>query len=433
MARKQGERGKDGNVVGSELLEYESVKKWISSLEQSAVSKGKLFTDEAKNVRLGRMMEYTNDGEISPNFLLEEAKQNIDATGKRLQDYFTTKLKSGTEWNSVVTNLCFLRGFYSHNDIVFPKRMKIPKRHISSVKKTDGKTEIYGYDETTNETVFHNGTLKHFFDNLSFRDQTIGLSMISTGADATDILNLKIGFVKDAKGNLSTVKRFPFHYKWLKDGIEFKTFFSVEATEYIRRYVQQERSNAKNDEYLFVKEDGSQIPTHALSMNFRKAAEKMGYIVDDESNPFRPKRFRSLFRTACSVANIESGFVMAMMGHASDISTTYLEKSDGLFLKEYIKVEPYVTVYGVDKSQITLISENYDELKSNLSEVLKQQQKDKEELKKQISDMYAFVHKTYDPAMELLNKISDIPEGKTLINKVLQDTEKIQNHNSVKK
>ncbi len=433
MSRKQGQRGKDGNVVGSELLKYKSVQKWIESLEQSAVSKGKLLTEHSKNIRLGRLMEFTNDGEISPDFLLDEAKQNINDAGKRLQDYFNTKLKSGTEWNSVVTNLCFLRGFYTHNDLVFPKRMKIPKRHISSVKKTDGKTEIYGYDEATSETVFRNGTLKHFFDNLSFRDQTIGLSLLSTGADAADILNLRIGFVKDAKGNLSTAKRFPFHDNRLKDGIEFKTFFSVEATEYIRRYVQQERSNAKNDEYLFVKEDGSKVPPHALSMNFRKAAEKMGYVIDDESNPFRPKRFRSLFRTACGIASVESGFVMAMMGHASNVSGSYLEKSDGLFLKEYLKVEPYITVYGgIDKSQITLMNENYDELKqkyeaaekeleSNNAKIIElyekservkelgemqaaKQERDKAKLEDEIAELY----KVLRPYIENIDEITEL-------------------------
>lgn len=431
MSRNQGKRGKAGNVLGLELLNFRSVKKWIESLEQSAVSKGKLFTEEARSIRLGRMMEYTNDGEISPDFLLDEAKQNVDATGKRLQDYLTMKLKDGAKWNSAVTNFCFIRGFYSHNDIVFPKRMKIPKRHVSSVKKTDSKTEIYGYDEVTSETIFHNGTLKHFFDNLSFRDQTIGLSLLSTGADAAEILNLKIGFVKDAKSDLSTVKRFRLHDNRLKDGIEFKTFFSVEATEYLRRYIQQERSNAKNDEYLFVKEDGTQMPTHALSMNFRKAAEKMGYAVNDESNPFRPKRFRSLFRTACSIANVDEGFVMAMMGHASNISGTYLEKSDGLFLKEYLKVEPYVTVYGVDKSQITLMSENYDELKqkyeatekeleSNRAKIIElyektervkelgeiqtaKQERDKQKLEDEIAKLYKMLH----PFIENIDEISE--------------------------
>ena len=33
---------------------------------------------------------------------------------------------------------------------------------------------------------------------------------------------------------------------------------------------------------------------------------------------------------------------------------------------------------------------------------------------KQIKEMYEFIHKTYDPAMELLNEIADTPEGKKL-------------------
>ena len=439
MARKRGERGKDGNVVGFKLLKYESVKKWVQSLEQSAASRGKLLTPEAKNIRLGRLMEYTEDDKISPDFLLKEAKESIDNAGKRLQEYFSKKLKSGAEWNTCVTNLCFLRGFYTHNDLVFPKRMKIPKRKMSSVSKRDGKTEIYGYDESTNETIFHNGTLKHFFDNLSFRDQTIGLSLLSTGADASDILNLKIGFIKDAKDTISTAKRFVFHDNRLKDGIEFKTFFSAEATEYLKRYVEQERSGAESNDYLFIKEDGSKLPTHALSINFRKASEKMGYAVDDESNPFRPKRFRHLFRTACGIASIDNGYVMSFMGHASNISGAYLEKSDGLFLREYIKVEPFITIYGIDKSQIILMNETvaelrqkYDdaekELESNRTKIIELteknekmkelQQKDKEKLEQQISSMYAFVHKNLDPLLDVVEKISNTPEGAELIKKL---------------
>ena len=154
----------------------------------------------------------------------------------------------------------------------------------------------------------------------------------------------------------------------------------------------------------------------------------MGYMVNDESNPFCPKRFRSLFRTACGIDNVESGYVMAMMGHSSNISATYLEKSNGLFLKEYLKVEPYVTMYGVDKSQITLINENYDDLKIQLAEVITKQQNDKEELVKQISSTYKFVHKTYDPDMDLLNKLSNIPEAESLLKtaryKIQADNEK---------
>jgi hypothetical protein len=301
--------------------------------------------------------------------------------------------------------------------------MKVPKRHISTVKKTDAKTEIYGYNEESDETIFRNGLLQHFFDNLSFRDQAIGLSIFSSGADAADILNLKIGFVKDARGNLSTAKRFSLHDNRLKDGIAFKTFFSAEATEYLRRYVSQERSDAKNDEYLFVKEPRSktsdaslpvkeedlQISVHALTMNFRTAAEKMGYIVSEETNPFRPKRFRSLFRTACGIANVDAGFTMAFMGHSSDMSASYLEKSDGLFLKEYIKVEPYLTVYGVDKSQIIAVNENVDELKQELG-AIKEQLIGKDAEIKELKERTAKLETVSKPALEALLKRLDMLE-----------------------
>jgi hypothetical protein len=95
----------------------------------------------------------------------------------------------------------------------------------------------------------------------------------------------------------------------------------------------------------------------------------MGLVIEDETNPFRPKRFRGLFRTACGLANIDPGYTMAFMGHASDVSASYLEKPDGLFLREYIRVEPWVTVYGLDKSQILEVTEHVDELTQEVNAV----------------------------------------------------------------
>ena len=49
-------------------------------------------------------------------------------------------------------------------------------------------------------------------------------------------------------------------------------------------------------------EVGGAMNAHQLAINLRRAAEKMGYT--EETNPFRPKRFRHLFRTACGMAHI---------------------------------------------------------------------------------------------------------------------------------
>lgn len=37
MASERRARGKEGNINGQELLQYSSVKKWIESLEQTAI------------------------------------------------------------------------------------------------------------------------------------------------------------------------------------------------------------------------------------------------------------------------------------------------------------------------------------------------------------------------------------------------------------
>jgi integrase len=411
-------------MMGEELLNFSSVKRWISSLEQSAVGRGKTFGESNKFNRLWHLSKYTT--KLNPDELLQEAKNDLEKTMIRLTTHFNAVQKNGMSWNTACTHVSFLRGFYTHNDIVFPKRFKSPKPRISDVSKTDCKTEIYGYDEDKDEIVFKNGFLQHFISNLNFRDQTIALCLLSTGADSAELLRLKVGFVRDGKGNLSTAKRFLLHENRQKDGIEFKVFFSEEATHFLKRFVEQERSNAKSNELIFIKEDGQELPVHALAMNFRLAAEKMGFAQDEKSNPFRPKRFRHLFRTACSIANIDEGFVNAMMGHASNISGTYLEKSDGLFLKEYLKVEPYVTVYGgIDKSQITLMNENYDELKQKyevaekeiennrikIIQLYDKQQQDKERLEEQVKSMYTFVHKNLDPLLDVIDELSKIPEG----------------------
>ena len=71
---------------------------------------------------------------------------------------------------------------------------------------------------------------------------------------------------------------------------------------------------------------------------------------------------------------------MAFMGHASNTSAIYLEKSDGLFLREYIKVEPNVTVYGVDKSQISLMNETVEELRQKNEDTAKDLEANKTKL-----------------------------------------------------
>ena len=217
-------------MKGEELLKFESVQKWINSIDQIAKNQGKNgISKTAKSMRLGRMLEFTNEGKFNPDELLKEAKEDIDKAGERLKEYFNKKKKK-TSHNTAVTTVGFLRGFYTHNEVSFPRKWGVPRRKVSKVAKRDEKTAFYDYDADKDEVVFQNGTLQQFIQNLNFRDQTIALCLLSTGADATDLLNLKVDFVKDGRGKISKVKRFFWHGNRAKTGQPFKTFFSEDLS-----------------------------------------------------------------------------------------------------------------------------------------------------------------------------------------------------------
>lgn len=426
------------HLKGEELLKYESVKNWFDSLNRAANNRGKDgLSRNVKAMRLGRMWEFTNKGELNPDELLKEAQEDIKKTGRRLDDYFIAK-KKVTSHNTALTSVSYIRGFFTHNDLSFPRSIALPKKEEAKVATQDEKTSFYDFDEKTEEFVFKNGNLQHFVQNLNFRDQTIALCLLSTGADATDILNLKVGFVKDVKGEICKKKRFFWHGKRSKTNEPFRTFFSEEATEFLKRYVEQERANAKNNEPLFVQSgrtytrknpktkemetvtENEKFNAHALSMNFREAARKMDFVKEGEANPFRPKRFRHLFRTACAIAETDGGYVKAMMGHASDISAGYLEKNSAIFKKVYLKVEPFLTVFGANRNLVNKMSQEVDKLNKDFTQYSQRTlslEAKVEDLKEQLKSATEMVY-SFEPILNTFNEIANSTEGQELIRKI---------------
>ncbi len=425
-------------MKGEELLKFESVKNWLNSLNKSAEKRGKKgLSKNGKGIRLGRMWEYTLEGKLNPDELLQEAKDDIKKTGKRLDEYFEARKKQ-TSHNTALTALSFIRGFYSHNEVSFPRSITLPKKFEAKITTQDEKTSFYDFDEETEEFVFKNGTLQHFVQNLNFRDQTIALCLLSTGADAKDLLNLNVGFVKDMKGKICEKKRFFWHGTRAKTREPFRTFFSEEATEFLKRYVEQERAEAKDDEPLFVQPkreynrrnpttkemetitEDARLDNYALSVNFRKAAQKMGWTEKGELSPFRPKRFRHLFRTACAIAEIDPDYTKAMMGHASDVSGGYLEKNPAIFKKVYLKVEPFLTVFGVNKSLVNQMTQEVSGLKTEVTLIAKGSQaitNEVEELKEQLKSATELIY-SFEPVLSTFSTIADTTEGQELIRKI---------------
>ena len=132
----------------------------------------------------------------------------------------------------MVTRLSFLRGFYSHNDLTFPKKWRIPSRDTSPIKAVDEQRPMFKRNGN-GEVELKAETLQKFIQTLNFRDQTITLCLLSSGIDASDILELNFDLIKNITDETT---RLLLHGNRKKDGIEFRVYLSQEATIFLKRY-----------------------------------------------------------------------------------------------------------------------------------------------------------------------------------------------------
>lgn len=304
--------------------------------------------------------------EINPDILIEEARENIDFTqrqidnfylwmqGKKIESYGRgfiflksgekkpIQVKSSTAFTRAYSNL---RGFYVNNDIAFKRKWKkrIPKPKTKEAIKKDELYVFYKVDEKKKEIYFDRELMRQFLSNLKIRDQAITLALLSSAQDTGDLFKLNIGDITEQNIN----NRIYWKNTRSKTGVLFKTFFSKEATKLIRRYIDQEREDAKDEEPLFVIPGDKRMKPVHLSSIFRDAAKKMGVKWGDgEHNPLRPKRMRHLFRTACDTVGVSELYTNMFMGHKNSIGMAYSEVSKGKAELEYLRVEPFLTVYG---------------------------------------------------------------------------------------
>jgi len=131
-----------------------------------------------------------------------------------------------------------------------------------------------------------------------------------------------------------------------KSGILFRTFFSKEAARFIRKYIEQERVGAGDKEPLFIAR-GKRMTPHNIASIYRDTAKKMNIKwANGEWNPLRPKRMRHLFRTAADTAGITELYTNSFMGHVNNQGLDYSELSRAKLELEYLRLEPFLTVYG---------------------------------------------------------------------------------------
>lgn len=110
---------------------------------------------------------------MNPDQLLDEGKEDIVKACSRLMNSYNWlqgrnpeggELSEGVgkrvSRDSAITIHGLMRGFYTHNGLVFPKGCRVPKRTGSKVSQRDDKDEIYGYDEESDSMTYNSDRSK---------------------------------------------------------------------------------------------------------------------------------------------------------------------------------------------------------------------------------------------------------------------------------
>lgn len=384
--------------------DFATVKRWESQLQKK--SDDKIIpekTKEAMNTWMPQLLKFHSK---TPDELIEEAISDPEIGEKRLDDFYRYK-KELIDRNSCITGIYgVLRGFYRHNKVNV-QDFSSPKISPRQVKMTDAnyplfvRIEIEQNGKIIKKSVLNRNLIREFSSHLSFRDQCIHLCIMSSGLDSNDILKLTVGDIQRQADH----KRIYLNDIRNKTFIEYKDFFSIEATDRIRSYIKKERNNAPNEEPLFVTSltarknefaqktgrqyslggelpKGKRLPADDISSAFRRAQKAMGISVQKgKQSPLRPKRWRKVFKTAASNAGLDRDIIKIMLGQSGDQSQSYEEDDRNTMEYHYELLEPKITLHKDEEIE----QEEVQKLRKQL-EIEKESNQD---MKKEIDERFA--------------------------------------------
>ncbi len=375
----------------SRFVESEFVKDVLKGLSRN--------TQHNYKATLKQFLRFVNSKEdlskkISIDDLIEEAKSDVKKTQERIDLFFKwlqnmkienypLRGKVQKETSAHTRAYGFLRGFFVNLDVPFEKKWKNRVPKVTEFKQALKKDKVYSFydvNEKTKTIRFNRERMQQFLANLKPRDVAITLALLSSSLDSGDLFKMNVGDIREQSNN-----RIFLEGKREKTNVLFRTFFSKEATRFIRRYIQQERRGAKDSEPLFVYRKKNRMTPINLASIYRDAARRMGVKWNNgEHNPLRPKRMRHLFRTACDTAGITELYTNAFMGHTNHQGQDYSELSKAKLELEYLRVEPFLTVYGQVEESLE-IKEDVRKLESrivDLNRKIEEQKRTIEDLSK---------------------------------------------------
>ena len=330
----------------------------------------------------------------------------------------TQKVKKGILGLSAEMRVNVIRGFYSTFDIT----VRLKGKHRLPKSRVKNKRIVFKPEDVWK--------VKALVDHARTpRDRAIILFHFQGGLDVSTLCDLNYGDIaEELERNSHPMK---IETMRVKSGVEFYTFVGQDAIDALKAYLADMKSRGvefTNKTPLFLQERGKKrLKTHNIQAMMKDLAVRAGFVTDgNNGNSFNPLGTHSL-RESFSSLMINSGvpdtIVDFWLGHEiGDMAKAYKETQFENLKKMYLEREHLFAVSS-SKGENERTRAEVKEVKDFLYQLHlenKKLSKEVESLKAQIGSMYDFVHRNYDPLLEFVNAVSELPEFEELKEKAFK-------------
>ena len=376
------------------------IESWLSEFDSKA-------TKEAYRTNLEKFFRLTG--------LSVEKLQgmSVDEIRHVLLKWRADLLAEGTPQNSALAYVNTVRSFCVQLD-----------KPIRFRRGALGKTEA-----DTNSHVFSNGDLKTLFDVGDTTEKAILATAASLGWEISGFLELERDKVKrqieHAKANS---EEFVFFEDIrAKSGEARLAILNPLAIQWISKYLETTKEPPMDEgetkaDYKKRLESLKlfDYTSDGITKMLNTLAVKSGLKT---TGTIRFHNIRKWLMSRLSRCGFNEFQIKYILGKAIGVSDrTYLqtlmsevEEKYPRVYNDYLNIVPTLNTNKEELEKLLKLKTDFDATKAQLADMIVKEQKERAQ---QIASMYEFVHKTYDPAMELLNEISNTPEGRELLKKL---------------
>lgn len=341
--------------------------------------------------------------------IYEELKKPPREQGRiietELSEFINYLKDQGKSNNSIRLYIAGIQNFLKY------KHVMVSTRFIGNLpppveKKVNGKHE------------WRISQIKKFVDVAkNYRDKALILCIFQSGLAVNEICQLDYGDIQEEFENgvlpicLKLVRK--------KTGVQFKTFLGRDSVKYLRLYLST-RKYLKPDSPLFTKKRTRggivRLTTGAIQQSFSEIAKDLPFIKQNGGyNPARPHSLRAGFNSQL-IGKIDEVLREFWMGHSiGGVARAYLNMPTDELRKLYMTAEEYLKIEKTsrdemdEQTQVVKLSPEVEEKIKLLTSDVDRLRDELAKSKVLVKDLYSFMNEQYDPMLNFVNDIAEMP------------------------